>query len=98
MFHTLVVRGPELLSKWLGKSEKAVQALFRRARAAAPSIVFFDEIDALAGKRYAILIPDIAFMRSMRHAWFSSLNLHFSLFLFVLLGVETNSADECHYS
>lgn len=47
----LAVRGPELLSKWLGESEKAVQALFRRARAAAPSIVFFDEIDALAGKR-----------------------------------------------
>lgn len=47
-----IVRGPELLSKWLGESEKAVQALFRRARAAAPSIVFFDEIDALAGKRF----------------------------------------------
>lgn len=47
----LAVRGPELLSKWLGESEKAVQALFRRARAAAPSIVFFDEIDALAGRR-----------------------------------------------
>lgn len=47
----LAVRGPELLSKWLGESEKAVQSLFRRARAAAPSIIFFDEIDALAGKR-----------------------------------------------
>lgn len=47
----LAVRGPELLSKWLGESEKAVQALFRRARAAAPAIVFFDEIDALAGVR-----------------------------------------------
>ncbi|KAJ1406879.1 P-loop containing nucleoside triphosphate hydrolase protein [Ochromonadaceae sp. CCMP2298] len=47
----LAVRGPELLSKWLGESEKAVQALFRRARAAAPTIIFFDEIDALAGKR-----------------------------------------------
>jgi AAA family ATPase len=47
----LAVRGPELLSKWLGESEKAVQGLFRRARAAAPSIVFFDEIDALASKR-----------------------------------------------
>lgn len=47
----LAVRGPELLSKWLGESEKAVQLLFKRARAAAPSIVFFDEIDALAGKR-----------------------------------------------
>ena len=47
----LAVRGPELLSKWLGESEKAVQSLFRRARAAAPSIIFFDEIDALAGVR-----------------------------------------------
>ena len=43
------------MSKWLGESEKAVQALFRRARAAAPSIVFFDEIDALAGKRWLML-------------------------------------------
>eukprot|EP01034_Spumella_vulgaris_P022298 gene22298-28414_t len=47
----LAVKGPELLSKWLGESEKAIQTLFRRARAAAPSIIFFDEIDALAGKR-----------------------------------------------
>ena len=47
----LLVRGPELLSKWLGESEKAIQNLFRRARAAAPSIIFFDEIDALTGKR-----------------------------------------------
>lgn len=47
----LAVRGPELLSKWLGESEKAIQTLFRRARGAAPSLIFFDEIDALAGKR-----------------------------------------------
>ena len=47
----LAVRGPELMSKYLGESERAVQRLFRRARAAAPSIVFFDEIDALAGVR-----------------------------------------------
>jgi SpoVK/Ycf46/Vps4 family AAA+-type ATPase len=47
----LSVRGPELLSKWLGESEKAIQTLFRRARAASPCIVFFDEIDSLAGKR-----------------------------------------------
>jgi SpoVK/Ycf46/Vps4 family AAA+-type ATPase len=45
----LAVRGPELLSKWLGESEKAIQTLFKRARAAAPSLIFFDEIDALAG-------------------------------------------------
>ena len=50
----ITVRGPELLSKWLGDSEKAVQTLFRRARAVAPSIVFFDEIDALATKRFDV--------------------------------------------
>lgn len=49
----IIVRGPELLSKWLGESEKAIQTLFRRARAAAPSIIFFDEVDALTGKRYS---------------------------------------------
>ena len=47
----LAVKGPELFSKWVGESERAVAALFRRARAAAPSIIFFDEIDALAAKR-----------------------------------------------
>lgn len=47
----IIVRGPELLSKFLGESEKSVQALFKRARAAAPCVVFFDEIDALAIKR-----------------------------------------------
>ena len=47
----LAVRGPELLSKWLGESEKAVQALFKRAKSSAPCIIFFDEIDALAIKR-----------------------------------------------
>ena len=47
----LAVRGPELMSKWLGESEKAIQSLFRKARMASPSIIFFDEIDSLAGKR-----------------------------------------------
>ena len=40
-----------MFSKWVGESEKAVRDLFRRARAVAPSIVFFDEIDALGGAR-----------------------------------------------
>lgn len=47
----IAVKGPELFSKWVGESEKAVQTLFARARAAAPSVVFFDEIDGLAVKR-----------------------------------------------
>jgi AAA family ATPase len=47
----LAVKGPELFSKWVGESERAVATLFRRARAAAPAIIFFDEIDALAAKR-----------------------------------------------
>jgi 26S proteasome subunit P45 family len=45
------VKGPELLSKWVGESEKRVRELFRRARQVAPSIIFFDEIDALAPRR-----------------------------------------------
>lgn len=47
----LAVKGPELLSKWLGESERALASLFRRARAASPSIIFFDEIDAIGCKR-----------------------------------------------
>jgi SpoVK/Ycf46/Vps4 family AAA+-type ATPase len=49
----LAVKGPELLSKWLGESERALASLFKRARMASPSIVFFDEIDAIASKRGA---------------------------------------------
>ena len=45
------VQGPELFSKWVGDSERAVRQIFRRARSAAPAIVFFDEIDALAVQR-----------------------------------------------
>ncbi|XP_069572602.1 ATPase family gene 2 protein homolog A [Brachyistius frenatus] len=47
----LAIKGPELLSKYVGESERAVREVFRKARAVAPSIVFFDEIDALAGER-----------------------------------------------
>ncbi|XP_042413841.1 calmodulin-interacting protein 111-like isoform X1 [Zingiber officinale] len=47
----LAVKGPELFSKWVGESEKAVKALFAKARINSPAIVFFDEIDGLAGTR-----------------------------------------------
>jgi transitional endoplasmic reticulum ATPase len=42
------VRGPELLSKWVGESERGVREVFRRARQASPCVIFFDEIDSLA--------------------------------------------------
>ena len=45
------VKGPELLSKFVGESEKGVREIFRRAKQAAPSIIFFDEIDSLAPRR-----------------------------------------------
>ena len=45
------VKGPELMSKWVGESEKGVREIFRKARLAAPSIIFFDEIDAIVPKR-----------------------------------------------
>ncbi|MFO7833022.1 MAG: AAA family ATPase, partial [Halohasta sp.] len=45
------VQGPELLDRYVGESEKAVREVFERARQAAPVIVFFDEIDAIAGDR-----------------------------------------------
>uniref|UniRef100_A0A3B3ZZR7 AAA+ ATPase domain-containing protein n=1 Tax=Periophthalmus magnuspinnatus TaxID=409849 RepID=A0A3B3ZZR7_9GOBI len=47
----LAIKGPELLSKYVGESERAVREVFRKARTVAPSIVFFDEIDALASER-----------------------------------------------
>ncbi|EJU00500.1 transitional endoplasmic reticulum ATPase [Dacryopinax primogenitus] len=47
----LAVKGPELLNKYVGESERAIREIFRKARAAAPSIIFFDEIDALGSMR-----------------------------------------------
>ena len=49
--NVLSVKGAELLSKWVGESEAAVRELFRRAREAAPTLIFLDEIDALAPVR-----------------------------------------------
>jgi SpoVK/Ycf46/Vps4 family AAA+-type ATPase len=49
--NVLSVKGAELLSKWVGDSERAVRELFRRAREAAPTLVFLDEVDALAPPR-----------------------------------------------
>jgi transitional endoplasmic reticulum ATPase len=45
------IKGPELLSKWVGESEKGVRETFRKAKQAAPSIIFFDEIDAITPQR-----------------------------------------------
>ena len=45
------VKGPEILSKWVGESEKAIREIFRKARQAAPCVVFFDEIDSIAPRR-----------------------------------------------
>ncbi len=49
----IAIKGPELLSKWVGESEKGVREVFRKARLAAPSILFFDEIDAVIPVRGA---------------------------------------------
>src|ERR671925_457553 len=45
------VRGPELLSKWVGESERGIREIFRRAKQAAPCVIFFDEIDSIAPTR-----------------------------------------------
>ncbi|MFH1972359.1 MAG: CDC48 family AAA ATPase [archaeon] len=47
----ILVKGPELLNKWVGESEKGIREIFKKARMSAPTIIFFDEIDAIAPKR-----------------------------------------------
>jgi transitional endoplasmic reticulum ATPase len=47
----IAVRGPEVLSKWVGESEKAIREIFRKAKASSPCIVVFDELDSLARPR-----------------------------------------------
>jgi transitional endoplasmic reticulum ATPase len=50
-FNFIAVRGPELLSKWVGESERAIREIFKKARMHAPSIVFLDEVDSIAPTR-----------------------------------------------
>src|SRR6266849_4750291 len=45
------IKGPELLSKWVGESERGIREIFRRARQASPCIIFFDEVDSIAPVR-----------------------------------------------
>ena len=47
----ILVKGPELLSKWVGESEKAVRKIFKKARQTSPTVIFFDEVDSIAPKR-----------------------------------------------
>jgi transitional endoplasmic reticulum ATPase len=47
----ILVKGPELLSMWMGESEKGLRKIFEKARQASPTIIFFDEIDAIASRR-----------------------------------------------
>ncbi len=47
------IKGPEVFSKWVGESEKAIREIFRKARQSAPTIIYFDELDALAPQRGA---------------------------------------------
>lgn len=50
----LSVKGPELLNKYIGASEQAVRDVFDRAQAARPCLLFFDEFDAIAPRRYVV--------------------------------------------
>ncbi|MBW3015085.1 CDC48 family AAA ATPase [Candidatus Woesearchaeota archaeon] len=47
----ILVKGPEMLSKWVGESERAVREVFKKARQTSPTIIFFDEMDSIAPKR-----------------------------------------------
>ncbi len=47
----ITIKGPEIFSKWVGESEKAIREVFRKARMAAPTVIFFDEIDSLLPRR-----------------------------------------------
>ena len=61
------VKGPELLDKYIGSSEAAVRRLFERAKESAPSIIFFDEFDALVPQRYTHHVPTPSLLSHTRH-------------------------------
>ena len=63
----LSVKGPELFSKYVGESEQALAAVFRRARLSAPCVIFFDEIDAFAVGEVARVRSERALQRQRRH-------------------------------
>ncbi|HKZ49899.1 MAG TPA: AAA family ATPase, partial [Candidatus Nanoarchaeia archaeon] len=50
----IYVKGPEVISKWVGESEKAIREIFKKARQVAPCIIFFDEVDSIASKRGSV--------------------------------------------
>jgi peroxin-1 len=53
------IKGPELLNKYIGASEKSVRDIFERASAAKPCVLFFDEFDSIAPKRYELPSPPL---------------------------------------
>ncbi|CAD7671145.1 unnamed protein product [Nyctereutes procyonoides] len=75
----LAIKGPELMNKYVGESERAVREIFRKARAVSPSIIFFDELDALAIERGRIdriiyvPLPDAATRREILNLQFHSM-------------------------
>ncbi len=65
------VKGPELLSKFIGASESAVRDIFQKARAARPCLLFFDEFDSLAAKRgHDSTCVDSIFFNFFLHIYF----------------------------
>ncbi len=53
------VKGPEIMSKWVGESEKKIREIFRKAKLVAPTIIFFDEIDAIAPRRGTVVSESV---------------------------------------